>query len=121
MSPREWRRIVEAAAKRHDGTVENRGSKLVIVLPTGGRVWCAATPARPAPDQVDRDIRRELARSRASAGGAEAAGRQSSRPGPPPGTPAARGSTPIRTATSSVPQTPRARAGRYDRRAGDRL
>lgn len=62
MHPREWRRIVEATAARHDGRVEDRGSKLVIVLPNGRHVWCSKTPARPSPSRVDRDIRRELER-----------------------------------------------------------
>lgn len=53
---------MEEVAGEVDGTVEDRGHKLVIHLPTGGSVWCASTPSHPAPDRVRRDVRRELAK-----------------------------------------------------------
>lgn len=109
MNPREWRRIIDGAAARYGGTVENRGSKLVIILPTGGRVWCAATPARPAPDRVERDIKRELVRSRAlrdiNDDAGAAADLRSSRQPPRSDTQAVGGSSSPRTATPAVRMT----------------
>lgn len=64
MRHQEWRRIVQGIAEKVGGTVEDRGSKLVIRLPGGGFVWCASTPSKPTPDRVERDIRREMARGR---------------------------------------------------------
>lgn len=47
-----------------DATVEDRGAKLVIVIPSGGSVFVSKTPSHPAPDQVRRDIRRQVIKSR---------------------------------------------------------
>jgi hypothetical protein len=67
MTHQEWRRVVEDIADGFDATVEDRGAKLVILVPSGGSVFVSKTPSRPAPDQVRRDVRRQVIKSRSEA------------------------------------------------------